>query len=364
MMFQRIKEVTASRTGILCIAALTAVCTGLTAWGMLVSADDTTEINLGDLNGDHSVDAADAAKLLIAAAAVGTGNASGLTETQEVAADLNGDAAFDAVDASQILNYAAYVGSGGTASLESFLIGETTQPTEEINENGEVVETIVTEVATVPVEEIITEVATEVVNTEAPAPVVTEATTVRSEETTVKTTTAPKMTTEAPKTTKATTVATTKATTQATTRATTAATTRATTVATTVATTAAPVQNPINADSYYGTPWTAKEMGGVVGIVWTSSTHVVVCDIKIGYVETDYEIPSAYYNDFMYVYNNELSYGQTYDTAINQASKYVAKIQQVGRDNVLYTNDIEDDGVVRPTWGVWWTLDGEYWVTA
>ncbi len=75
----------------------------------------------GDLNGDNAVDAADAAMVLIAAAAVGSGADSGLTDAQETAADLNGDSLFDAVDAALILRYAAYVGSGGTMTLTDYL---------------------------------------------------------------------------------------------------------------------------------------------------------------------------------------------------------------------------------------------------
>lgn len=268
MMFQRIKDAAASRTGILCIAVLTAVCSVLPAWGMLVSADDTSEITLGDLNGDHSVDAADAAKLLIAAAAVGTGNPSGLTETQEAAADLNGDAAFDAVDASQILNYAAYVGSGGTASLESFLHGEHIEPS---------TETTAATVATQP---------------------------------------------------------------------------------------AVDESGSITRDGYYGHAWSFWNSGEYLAYCWTSSSHIVAYDFIHNKVVIDYELSGQEYTDFMYVYNNEVACGNQKADAVSKAFKYINNIKSLGRDRVLYTNDIEDDGICSSVWSVWITSDGEYWWTA
>ncbi len=77
--------------------------------------------DLGDLNADSEVNASDAAMILVAAAAIGSGSDSGLTEMQKNAADLNKDSAFDAVDAALVLQYAAYSGSGGTMTLEEFL---------------------------------------------------------------------------------------------------------------------------------------------------------------------------------------------------------------------------------------------------
>lgn len=80
-----------------------------------------TGSSLGDLNGDGAVNASDAASLLTAAAAAGTGGASGLTAEQEANADVNADEAFDAKDAALILQYAAYTGTGGTMTLEEFV---------------------------------------------------------------------------------------------------------------------------------------------------------------------------------------------------------------------------------------------------
>ncbi len=81
---------------------------------------------LGDVNSDKQVNAADAAQLLRAASAIGSGGTSGLTADLESAADVNQDGTFNAVDAALILQYAAYVGSGGTLTLDAFLAERTT----------------------------------------------------------------------------------------------------------------------------------------------------------------------------------------------------------------------------------------------
>ncbi len=76
---------------------------------------------LGDVNADKQINAADAAALLKAASAVGSGGASGLTVDQQAVADVNKDGTLNAVDAALILQYAAYLGSGGTQTIEEFL---------------------------------------------------------------------------------------------------------------------------------------------------------------------------------------------------------------------------------------------------
>ncbi len=75
----------------------------------------------GDLDQDGRINASDAAALLIAAAAAGTGAETGLTDAQLAAADLNADGTLDAKDAALILQYAAYTGTGGTDSIQDFL---------------------------------------------------------------------------------------------------------------------------------------------------------------------------------------------------------------------------------------------------
>ncbi len=77
---------------------------------------------LGDVNEDGKIDAADAAMVLVAAAKIGSGDDSGLTDTQSVASDVNLDGNIDAMDAAAILRYAAAVGSGDSeAKLEDFV---------------------------------------------------------------------------------------------------------------------------------------------------------------------------------------------------------------------------------------------------
>jgi|GEM_PF-1648168 len=75
----------------------------------------------GDTNSDNAVNASDAAQLLIAAAAIGSGRESGLTAAQEQSADVDKNGKFDASDAALILQYAAAVGSGFEGTMEDFL---------------------------------------------------------------------------------------------------------------------------------------------------------------------------------------------------------------------------------------------------
>ncbi len=82
---------------------------------------NAVELRLGDVNADGMIDATDASEILIAAAAVGSGNESGLSENQAIVADVNADGAFDASDAAIVLQYAAAVGTGYTGTLEEFL---------------------------------------------------------------------------------------------------------------------------------------------------------------------------------------------------------------------------------------------------
>lgn len=81
---------------------------------------DSKVANLGDVDINGVVDAADAADLLVAAAAIGAGNDSGLNETQTANADVDGNGVLDATDAAWILRYAAYIGAGGDAAMEEF----------------------------------------------------------------------------------------------------------------------------------------------------------------------------------------------------------------------------------------------------
>ncbi len=87
-----------------------------------IAMSDAATETLGDLNGDGTINASDAALILIAAATVGAGKASGLTEAQKTAADVNGDGTFNASDAAIVLIFAAAVGAGDTkAKITDFV---------------------------------------------------------------------------------------------------------------------------------------------------------------------------------------------------------------------------------------------------
>lgn len=66
----------------------------------------------GDTDSNEKVEAADAAKILMDAASVGSGNTTALTEMQYMAADIDANFNVNASDAAAILCYAAAVGTG------------------------------------------------------------------------------------------------------------------------------------------------------------------------------------------------------------------------------------------------------------
>lgn len=77
---------------------------------------------LGDVDESGTVNASDAARILIAAAAIGGGMDSGLTQAQQKAADVNSDGKVNASDAAIVLQYAAAVGAGHTdAKITDFI---------------------------------------------------------------------------------------------------------------------------------------------------------------------------------------------------------------------------------------------------
>lgn len=84
--------------------------------------EETTEpeTSLGDVDVNGVVDASDAGDLLVAAAAIGAGNDSGLDAAQTANADVDGNGVLDATDAAWILRYAAYIGAGGNITMEEF----------------------------------------------------------------------------------------------------------------------------------------------------------------------------------------------------------------------------------------------------
>ena len=75
----------------------------------------------GDVTGDAVINAKDANAVLIAAAKIGTGSASGLTYEATKAADVNADGSINAKDANSILRYAAAVGTGKAAKITDYI---------------------------------------------------------------------------------------------------------------------------------------------------------------------------------------------------------------------------------------------------
>ena len=70
----------------------------------------------GDVNGDGTINAADASELLIAAADIGAGNTARLTAELLGVGDVNSDGAINAADATAILQYSAAVGAGNAGA--------------------------------------------------------------------------------------------------------------------------------------------------------------------------------------------------------------------------------------------------------
>ena len=73
------------------------------------------------LNLDGVINAKDAATVLIAAARLGTGGATGFTDEQAISADVNNDGAINAKDANIILLYAAAVGTGNATNIKDYI---------------------------------------------------------------------------------------------------------------------------------------------------------------------------------------------------------------------------------------------------
>ena len=97
---------------------------GAETFVMLVPTSESApqpEQLLGDVNGDSKINASDAAQILIAAAAIGAGGESGLTEAQMAAANVNGDSAINASDAAIVLIYAAAIGAGQDVKLTDYV---------------------------------------------------------------------------------------------------------------------------------------------------------------------------------------------------------------------------------------------------
>lgn len=73
-----------------------------------------SEIAMGDINGDKSVDSSDASDVLADYSLTSTGKSSELTDAQKDAADVDKDGKIDSSDASFILQFYSYISTGGT----------------------------------------------------------------------------------------------------------------------------------------------------------------------------------------------------------------------------------------------------------
>ena len=90
----------------------TSTLTSTTTTAETTSPSTTETTVFGDMNGDDDITAADASILLVAAANIGAGQPSGLTEEQETRFDFNHDGEFTSADSALMLVYAAGKGTG------------------------------------------------------------------------------------------------------------------------------------------------------------------------------------------------------------------------------------------------------------
>lgn len=87
----------------------------------IITLKSTSTVTLGDVDGNLSIDAADASSILAAYAREATGNSTGYSKEQRDAADVNKDYKIDAVDASLVLAYYSYTATGGKASIKEYI---------------------------------------------------------------------------------------------------------------------------------------------------------------------------------------------------------------------------------------------------
>lgn len=83
--------------------------------------DPDAERILGDVNGDSIVNSKDGTMILVAAARIGGGNATGgLTEAQQKAADVNKDTKINSIDATSVFRFAAAYANNSSVKLEDY----------------------------------------------------------------------------------------------------------------------------------------------------------------------------------------------------------------------------------------------------
>ena len=87
-----------------------------------VTVKEKPQAELGDADGSGSIDASDAAQILITAALLGAGEDPGLSYELRTASDVDSDGEISAADAAAVLRYAAALGAGEPdALLTNFL---------------------------------------------------------------------------------------------------------------------------------------------------------------------------------------------------------------------------------------------------
>ncbi len=77
--------------------------------------------DLGDVNGSHTINAADAASILQYAAITASGQEYPVVHDFEGAADVNGDGHIDSIDASIILTYTVNISAGNGGELKDYV---------------------------------------------------------------------------------------------------------------------------------------------------------------------------------------------------------------------------------------------------
>ena len=86
----------------------------------LEKQEPESQVQSGDLNGDSTINSKDATIILIAAAKLGVGGTTGLTQQQLVAGDVNSDGVINAKDATIVLKYSAAYGVGKSITIADF----------------------------------------------------------------------------------------------------------------------------------------------------------------------------------------------------------------------------------------------------
>ena len=79
-----------------------------------------SSLALGDVNADKTINAKDAAEILIAAAKIGTNRPTGLSAEKETAADVDCNHVINSRDASAVLRYAAAIGAGIHEPIQNY----------------------------------------------------------------------------------------------------------------------------------------------------------------------------------------------------------------------------------------------------